>query len=121
MTQVIKKPVHVLEISKSCKDVIFTSQSEIVMDSEVHSSLHSHCYHQIVNVQLSNTNQINRAIEIFDWEQRQHNVDVNKQVSVFIKKAINIMSNFVPNEIITCDDWDPPWMNIYKNSYYCKR
>ena len=26
---------------------------------------------------------------------------------------MNIMSNFVPNELITCDDRDPPWMNRY--------
>ena len=26
---------------------------------------------------------------------------------------MNIMSNCVPNELITCDDRDPPWMNLY--------
>ena len=30
------------------------------------------------------------------------------------------MCNFVPSEGITCDDWDPPWMNIYRNSYHCQ-
>ena len=26
---------------------------------------------------------------------------------------MNVMSNFVPNELITCDDQDSPWMNRY--------
>ena len=42
-----------------------------------------------------------------------NNLDVNEQVSVFNETIMNIMSNFVPNELITCDDRDPPWMNRY--------
>ena len=26
---------------------------------------------------------------------------------------MNIIPNFGPNELITCDDRDPPWMNRY--------
>ena len=26
---------------------------------------------------------------------------------------MHIMFNFVPNELVTCDNWDPPWMNRY--------
>ena len=26
---------------------------------------------------------------------------------------MNIMSNFVPNKLVTCDDQDSPWMNCY--------
>ena len=26
---------------------------------------------------------------------------------------MNIISNFASNELITCDDWGPPWMNPY--------
>ena len=33
---------------------------------------------------------------------------------------MNIISNFVPNELVTCDDPDPPWMNYYtKNLIVC--
>lgn len=49
MTQVITAPIHNLEIYRSCEDLIFTSQPDIVMDSVIHSSLHSHCHHQIIN------------------------------------------------------------------------
>ena len=33
-----------------------------------------------------------------------HNPDVNVQVSVFNEAIVNIISNYVPNDIITCDD-----------------
>ena len=34
-------------------------------------------------------------------------------MSRFLFLIMNIMSNFVLNELITCDDRDPPWMNRY--------
>ena len=44
-------------------------------------------------------------------ESSLNNLDVNEQISVFNETIMNIMSNFAPNELITCDDQDPPWMN----------
>ena len=40
-------------------------------------------------------------------------IDANDQVSVFNSTILNIVSNFIPNETITCDDRDPPWMNSF--------
>ena len=40
-------------------------------------------------------------------------LDFNEQISVFIETITNIMSNFLPNELVTCDDQNPPWMNRY--------
>ena len=48
MSQVINELTHVLDNSKSCIDLIFTSQLNIIIDSEVHSSLHSNCHHQMI-------------------------------------------------------------------------
>ena len=48
-------------------------------------------------------------------------IDANDQVSVFNSTILNIISNFIPNETITCDDRDPPWMNSFiKNLIYAK-
>ena len=54
-------------------------------------------------------------------------LNINEQVSVFNDAITNIMSNFVPNEIIICDDRDPLWMNshirkfiLYKDNFYKK-
>ena len=44
--QVIKEPIHILDTSSSCIDLIFTSQPNLIIESRVHSSLHSsyHCH-----------------------------------------------------------------------------
>ena len=46
--QVIKEPIHILDTSSSCIDLIFTSQPNLIIESGVHSSLHSNCHHQII-------------------------------------------------------------------------
>ena len=46
--QLIHDPTHILRISSSCIDLIFTSQPNMVVNSGVHSSLHANCHHQIV-------------------------------------------------------------------------
>ena len=61
--------------------------------------------------QQANTDLIKRATELFDWEKSLSNLDVNKQVSVFNETIMNIFENFIPQETITCNDKDPPWMN----------
>ena len=43
--QVIKEPIHILDTSSSCIDLIFTSQPNLIIESGVHSSLHSNCHH----------------------------------------------------------------------------
>ena len=130
LSQIIKEPAHILDNSRSCIDLIFTSQPNMVIDSGVHASLHSNYYHQIICVKFdlkiiyppqydrtvwhikhANSDHIKRAIHIFDWESALNCIDVNDQVSVFNSTIRNIVSNFIPNETITCDDQDPPWMN----------
>ena len=104
----------------------------MIMDSGIHSSLHSNCHHQIIyaksNLKVfypppyertvwhffqANSDHIKKAINLFDWEFLLNNLDANEQVSVFNETIVNIMFNFVPNELITYDDRGPPWMNRY--------
>ena len=61
----------------------------------------------------ANSDHIKKAINLFDWESLLNNPDVNEQVSVLTQTIMNVMSNFVPNELITCNDRYPPWMNWY--------
>ena len=51
--QLISEPNHLMGDSKSCIDLLFTDQSNIVIDSEVHASLYEQCHHQIVDGKLS--------------------------------------------------------------------
>ena len=61
----------------------------------------------------ANSDHIKRAIDIFDWESALNYIDGSDQVPVFNSTILNIVSNFIPNETITCDDRDPPWMNSF--------
>ena len=127
LSQKIKEPTHILDNSRSCIDLIFTSQPDVVIDSGVHASLHWNCHHQIIYAKFdlkifyplsyertvwyfkhANSDRIKRAIDIFDWESALNYLDANDQVSVFNSTILNIVSNFIPNETMTCDDRDPP-------------
>ena len=52
MSQVINEPNHILDNSKSCIDLIFTSQSNMIMNSGVHHSLDSNCHHQMIYAKI---------------------------------------------------------------------
>ena len=73
----------------------------------------------------TNSDQIKRAIDLFDWESTLIDLDFNEQVSGFNGTITNIMSDFVPNKVIIYNDRDRPWMNchvknliLYKDNYY---
>ena len=45
--QLISDPTHILPNSSSCIDLIFTDQTNLVVDTGVHLSLHPNYHHQI--------------------------------------------------------------------------
>ena len=59
----------------------------------------------------ANTNLIGRAISNFNWEKAFYNTNVTKKVSIFNEAILNVLSNYIPHETLTCDDKDPPWFN----------
>ena len=128
--------------SSSRIDLIFNSQSNLVIESGVHPSLRPSCYHQIVfakfnlnivypppckrdiwHYQKANVDLIKRAINSFDLEKAFSYIDVDKMISIFYQTIINILCNFIPHETILFDDRDPPWMNkiILSNIWFMKR
>ena len=48
LQQIINEPPHIQGKSKSCFDLIFYSQPNLVMSSGIHSSLHQNCHHQLI-------------------------------------------------------------------------
>ena len=54
---------------------------------------------------------ISRAIEGFDWNKAFSGKNIDEKASILTQTILNIMSNFIRNEIITIDDRDPPWIN----------
>ena len=59
----------------------------------------------------SNGDLIRRSINEFDWDRAFANKHVDEKVLIFNKTVLNILSNFIPHEVIVCDDKDPPWLN----------
>ena len=127
--QLITEPTHVLPLSSSCIDLIFTSQPNLICDSGVLPSLCNNCHHNIVfakfNLQIeypppfkrlvwnydkADTNMIKRAATQFDWEKAFSNLCIDSKIETFNCVLLNIFSNFCPSKIITCNDNDPPWL-----------
>ena len=59
LSQIINEATHILEVSFSCIDLIFTTQPNLVVESGAHPSLHANCYHQLAfskfNLQILST------------------------------------------------------------------
>ena len=102
----------------------------MIIESGVHSPLHSNCHHQIIFAKSSlevvypppyvrevwhhkdaNTEVIRRAINEFNWQMAFLNTNINEKVYIFNSTILNILSNFIPHEFVACDDKDPPWFN----------
>ena len=132
LTQLINEPTH-FEPNKnpSCIDNVFTDQPNLVLESGTRTSLDPYCHHQITHCRFNfkipppppferkiwlydraNVKRIRRSISNFPWEQHlSSNPDSNWQVKTFTEIILNIMSNFVPNKIITVVPGDPPWIS----------
>ena len=63
-------------------------------------------HYQDLNVDL-----IRRSINEFDWDRAFASKHVDEKVLIFNKTVLNIFSNFIPHEVIACNDKDPPWFN----------
>ena len=129
LSQIISGPTHILANSTSCIDLIFTNHPDLIINSGIHPSLHPNCHHQIVYAEIDfkihfpppYTRQIwhykradfkglRRCIDSFNWEHIFSNINIDKQVETFNSTFLNIVSNYIPNEVITIDDKDPPWI-----------
>ena len=59
----------------------------------------------------SNDDHIRREINQFNWERAFENKNVDEKVVIFNKTVLNILSNFIPHELIVCNEKDPSWVN----------
>ena len=66
---------------------------------------------EVWHYQDSNVDLIRRSINKFDWDRGFVNKHVDEKVLIFNKTVLNVLSNFIPHEVIVCDDKDPPWFN----------
>ena len=49
----INNPIHISDTYSSCIDLIFTSQPNLLVEPDIHPSLHPNCHHQIVFSKVS--------------------------------------------------------------------
>ena len=96
--------------SKSCIDLRFTDQPNLVIESGVHSSLHEHCHRQIIYGKLSVSSTalppytrriwyydkadfvaIMKGIEMFHWHENLDTLTCpNEQVKLLNEVLLNI-------------------------------
>ena len=117
--QLFKNPVHLLQNSAACIDLVFTNQPQLVIESGIHSSLCSTCHHQIVSVKLNlkieylslyerifwdysraGKASINLAFNAIDCEEICANKTLESQLSEPIDLLLNIHSNYIPKKTI---------------------
>ena len=113
--QIINEPTHILENSSSCIDLIFTSQPNLSLESGTRPSLHPHCHHQIIYAKFNLEVLYPPSYTCEVWHYQDSNVDLIgrsiNEFDIFNKTVLNVLSNFIPHEVIVCDDKDPPWFN----------
>ena len=128
--QLISEQTHLIGDSKSCIDLIFTDQPNLIIESGVHPSLHKQCHHQIVYGKLSVSNialppytrkiwhydkadfiAIRKSIEMFAWHEHLDNMTCpNELVKLLNEVLLNIYSNFIPNKVKTIRPRQAPWI-----------
>ena len=127
LSQIISEPTNFEPHKKpSCIDLIVTKHSW----KWSRASLDSYCHHQIIHCKANfiipppppferkiwhfnraNSVAIKRCMTSFPWRQHLNiNTDPNWQVKTFTDILLNIISNFIPNEIKRFVPRDPPWV-----------
>ena len=128
MTQLIDQPTNLESRGISCVDLIITDQPNLFIDYGIRSSLDNCCHHQIihgkVNISIpspppfkrsiwdyakANKDEIQECLNNIDWHYKL-NLSATNMVSEFTSTVMSVMSRFIPNKIITCNDKDPPWI-----------
>ena len=102
LRQLIQESRHILNLSPSCIDLIFTSQPNLVMESGVNSSLHPNCHQHVVFAKFVLSILYPPPYERTVWfyEKTDPNVSVDEKVCYFTKTLLNIIHNFIPHERI---------------------
>ena len=133
LTQLISEPTHFREhCNPSCIDLILSNQPNIVLECGVRPSLDPTCKHQItfckINFKIppapayirrvwhfnkANSTLISKAISQFPWQNRIEQIADNPtlQVELLNETILNIMSNFVPNDLRKIKPSEPNWLN----------
>ena len=123
LCQLIDEPTNIRTTGMSCIDLIITDQPNLFVEFGVHSFLDDHCQHEIIHGKLNisvpspppykrkiwhyvkaQKDEIKSAMGNIDWSTIFSGLDVDDMMQLFTAKCIDIFSQYIPNEIVTCDD-----------------
>ena len=129
MQHLINESINIL--LESFHRLIFIYQPNLVMESEIHLSLHQQCYYQLRFVKLIiqkliidlpinekfgivsiHIGFIQRAINYFPCERSLPEKHVNEKTYILAKAIKNIFSNFIIlHETVLCNYRNPQWIS----------
>ena len=119
LNQIIDRPTHILPNSATCIDLIFTNETNFVIDSGVLPSVFPRCHHQLIFAKVSfitffppvyrrriwdfsrtNVNAIRQAVNSVDGDWLLNGLNTDERVKFLTVCVLNVFYNFVPNKVI---------------------
>ena len=116
-TQIIDKPIHVINKSESCIDLIFCTNQNVISKYRVDASLFDKCHHNIIygkiNICLplplvftsevwenskADVQNIQKAILDFNWRKAFESFSVGSKVDLLNETLLNIFRNYILNK-----------------------
>ena len=120
--QMIDKPIHYINESSSCIDLIFSSNVNLTKNCGVEQSHYEKCHHNIIygtlnfNIPLpppycrelwdfksTNTKCIQKSINNVDWARAFQNQNCKEQCKILSETLLNIFRNFITHKIKNFD------------------
>ena len=138
LSQLVDKPTYITDNANTCIDLVATDQPNLIMNNEIHPSLHTYCHHQMNYVRLnlkcpptpykrfvwhydrSDVGLLRAAVKGYNWQYLNSLDNPDDQINHFDEVILNVAKNFIPNEEKTFHPRDPPWLTnncrvFYKN------
>ena len=119
--QVINKATHFTNLSSSYIDLIFASNTSY-LTTGIEQSIYDKCHNNIIYGKLNfdlplpppyyrktwdfkkaNTEAIQRAISVFNWDMTFQKKDINEKIQILNETLLNIFNNYIPNKISKFD------------------
>ena len=117
-SQLINELTHFVNKTSSCINLIFSSDLNITSDCGIEKTIHEKNHHDTIygtlnfNVALlppyyreiwdykhADTETIQKAISVFDWQKVFKNKNTNEMTRILIDTLINISKNFIPHKL----------------------
>ena len=131
-SQLINQLTHFVNKTCSCIDLIFSSDLNITRNCGIEKTIHEKCHHDIVYGTLNfhvplpppyyreiwdykhaNTENIQKAISIFDWHKGFKNKNTHEMTRVLTDTLLNIFKIVIPHKTKKFDCKYPKWMNSF--------